>query len=338
MDENLTTQVEVQAEPTMDETISSAWSEISTRGDVNRDDSGKFSGKEQAEEPAEVASEVPAEAAAEEEVPLEEIPQEPAIKAPSSWKKDAQAKFAALDPDIQAEVLRRENDMHKGIETYKQHAERAQSYERAFQPYMDTINKLGIAPEVAASELMKVDHSLRYGSPADKVAMVQKIITDYGINPEWFDVDKLPQANPQVDYLQSKLQAIEAQQAKILQETQAREESSLNSDIQAFAKNNEHFEAVRDRMANLIQGAAAAKSSMTLQEAYDTAIWADPSIRATMLAKQQADDRARADLKAKEAKKAASVNMPRRGTLPAQAVVGSMDDTIRAAAKSIGMI
>jgi hypothetical protein len=199
-------------------------------------------------------------------------------------------------------------------------------------PYMETMNKIGVKPEQAISSLMQTDHNLRYGSPAQKVAIVQDIIKQYGIKPEWFDQEQT-QVNPEMGYLQTRLQQLEAQQSQWQQEAQAREVGTLNSDIQSFAKNNEHFDLVRDRMADLIQGGSA----KTLQDAYDMAIWSDPTVRANLLAKQQADERVKAAEKAKEAKKAASVNVRARGTIPAQAPVGSIEDTIRARAKELGM-
>jgi len=295
-----------------------------------RDEAGRFAKTEEKQEkPEKAVSAVkqPVEQAAT-EAPVELSP----LQRPSSWKKEAQAKFATLDPEIQAEVMRRENDMHKGIEGYKQSAERATLYDRTFAPYAETMRKIGTTPEQAISGLMQTDHNLRYGSPAQKVAIVHDIIKQYGIKPEWFDQQET-QVNPEVGHLQTRLQAMEAQQAAWQQEVQAREVGTLNSDIQSFAKNNEHFEAVRDRMADLIQGGAA----KTLQEAYDTAVWSDPNVRGALLAKQQAEERAKATAKATEAKKASSVNIRARGTIPAQAPLGSIEDTIRARAKELGM-
>ena len=311
----------------MDDTIGDAWREIQSRGNLERDEVGKFAAKESA--PAETPEESP-------EVHHEEAPAEeaaPAIKAPSSWKKEAQAKFATLPPDIQAEIQKREDDNIKGIVAYKQNAERATAYDKAFAPYQETITKLGITAEHAAAQLMKTDHNLRYGSPAQKVAIVQDIIKTYGIEPSWFDQQSQSAVNPDLGYLQNQLQEMQSQQARILQESQAREAASLNNDVESFGKNNEHFEAVRDRMADLIQGGAA----KTLQEAYEIAIWADPTVRATILAKQQAEERAKSAQKAAEAKKLASVNVRARGVIPAQAPVGTIEDTIRARAKELGM-
>lgn len=327
MSDDLETQNDEVA-PTMDETIGSAWAEIQSRNEPEAQE------KEVTETAPEVATSednaltTPPEAS-------ESIPEADTstIRAPSSWKKEQQAKFASLPPDIQSEIARREGDIHRGVEHYKVAAERGNTYEKAFAPFRDTIQKIGSTPEQAITGLMQTDHNLRYGSPAQKVAVIQHIIQSYGINPEWFDQQNNSQANPEIGHLQNRLQQFEAQQAQQMQNMQEREAASLNNDIAAFAAKNEHFEAVRDRMATLLEGNA----SKSLQEAYETAIWADPAIRATLLAEQQKEIRSKAATKAIEAKKLSSANVRTRGVIPAQAAVGSIEDTIRSKAKELGM-
>jgi hypothetical protein len=72
------------------------------------------------------------------------------------------------------------------------------------------------------------------------------------------------------------------------------------------------------------------------------AIYANPTVRTQVLAKQQAETeaqrRAEATQKAREAKAAAAVNVSRKGTLPAAKAVGTMDDTIRETAQRLGLI
>ena len=329
MSDDLETQNDEVA-PTMDETIGSAWAEIQSRNEPEAQE------KEVTETAPEVATSednaltTPPEAS--ESIPEAE-PETHAIRAPSSWKKEQQAKFASLPADIQSEIARREGDIHRGVEHYKVAAERGNTYEKAFAPFRDTIQKIGSTPEQAITGLMQTDHNLRYGSPAQKVAVIQHIIQSYGINPEWFDQQNNSQANPEIGHLQNRLQQFEAQQAHERQVTQEREAASLNNDIAAFAAKNEHFEAVRDRMATLLEGNA----SKSLQEAYETAIWADPAIRATLLAEQQKEIRSKAATKAIEAKKLSSANVRTRGVIPAQAAVGSIEDTIRSKAKELGM-
>ena len=43
----------------------------------------------------------------------------PAVRLPKGWKQETLDKFATLDPEIQAEVLQREDDFFKGIEDRK---------------------------------------------------------------------------------------------------------------------------------------------------------------------------------------------------------------------------
>ena len=328
MSDDLETQKDEVA-PTMDETIGNAWADIQSRNEPEAQE------KEVTESAPEVASSednalmTPSEAS--ESTP--EVESESTVRAPSSWKKEQQAKFATLPLDIQAEIARREGDIHRGVEHYKVAAERGNTYEKAFAPFRDTIQKIGTTPEQAITGLMQTDHNLRYGSPAQKVAVIQHIIQSYGINPEWFDQQNNSQANPEIGHLQNRLQQFEAQQAQQMQNMQEREAASLNNDIAAFAAKNEHFEAVRDRMATLLEGNA----SKSLQEAYETAIWADPAIRATLLAEQQKEIRSKAATKAIEAKKLSSANVRTRGVIPAQAAVGSIEDTIRSKAKELGM-
>ena len=198
MSDDLETQNDEVA-PTMDETIGSAWAEIQSRNEPEAQE------KEVTESAPEVATSednaltTPSEAS-------ESIPEADTstIRAPSSWKKEQQAKFASLPPDIQSEIARREGDIHRGVEHYKVAAERGNTYEKAFAPFRDTIQKIGSTPEQAITGLMQTDHNLRYGSPAQKVAVIQHIIQSYGINPEWFDQQNNSQANPEIGHLQNR--------------------------------------------------------------------------------------------------------------------------------------
>jgi hypothetical protein len=67
----------------------------------------------------------------------------------------------------------------------------------------------------------------------------------------------------------------------------------------------------------------------TLAEAYERAIWSVPEVRAKVVAEQQQSSAKAAADRAAEAKKAASVNVQRRGSLPGVQPVGTMEDTIR---------
>jgi hypothetical protein len=66
-----------------------------------------------------------------------------------------------------------------------------------------------------------------------------------------------------------------------------------------------------------------------LADAYEQAVYANPTTRAAVLQQQAAAQREEAAKKAQAARAAASVNVPRRPAMPTAQPIGSMDDTIR---------
>jgi hypothetical protein len=79
-----------------------------------------------------------------------------------------------------------------------------------------------------------------------------------------------------------------------------------------------------------------------LQTAYEQEIWAHPEIRPILLKEQQEAAEARSRTENQErvnlARKASSVNVPRRGSTLAPAKPGTMEDTIRETARALGMV
>jgi hypothetical protein len=234
-----------------------------------RDESGKFAKKPETTDQAEV----------------------PQVKpSPKSLKKElADKHWANLDPELQDALLQRDSDYEKGIEGYRTAAERGQAFEKVISPYMATINQFGVAPEVAAAELFRSDHTLRYGSPQQKLEMVGQIFRDYGIDPQQafnYLQNGAPRIDPAIAPVYQELQSLKQQQQRWQQEQEQREQQALTSEIERAKQGKEHFDIVREDMAALLQAGRATD----LDDAYDKAIWARPDLRATLL--QQERDKA----------------------------------------------
>jgi hypothetical protein len=77
-----------------------------------------------------------------------------------------------------------------------------------------------------------------------------------------------------------------------------------------------------------------------LQRAYEQAIWAHPEIRPILLKEQtdkaEAERRAENPQRGNQAKRASSVNVPRRASTPSPGKPGTIEDTIRETARSLG--
>jgi hypothetical protein len=264
---------------------------------------------------------------------------EPAIAAPSSWTGAAKAEFAKASPVIQQEVLRREQQMHNGIAQYKDAASYGQEIHKAIAPFNATIQKLGVTPAAAIEAMFKVDHTLRYGSPQEKLQHIADLARNYGVDLSQGVPEQAP-IDPNYQHLQSQLQATQQQLQQITADRESQQQTALNSQIEAAKEGRPHFDNLRQEMAVLIQAAAANGENLLLPDAYDRAVWSHPTYRAEMLAQQQAERAAaeaktRAEATAKAtaaaaaAKAASSVNVPKRGTLQAQGAVGTMQDTMR---------
>ncbi len=328
-DSALTTQDE---EKTMEDTIRE------TMAAMENGTHGKEPEPEEVEPEIEEVAEVEAEPAepeleAEE---AEEVAAEPVSKAPSSLKKEVQAKWDKLDPDVRSEFERREKDFHKGIENYKQAAQAASEWEKTISPYVATVQSLGVTPQQAVQHLFAADHALRYGSAEQKQQLFRKLAQDYGVDLAGVSApqESFEYVDPTVQSLQQRVAQFEGyiQQQQMTQQQQ--EAQQLNSTIAEFSKDKPHFEALREDMAALLQAGRATD----LQDAYDKALWANPTTRADLLAKQQAEQRKLAAKKAQEAKKA-GVNVSSRGAIPAgKPNTGSIEDTIRAEAQRLNMI
>lgn len=241
-----------------------------------RDEQGKFASKEPA--PTE---------------PVPEIPTEPEIKPPSSWKKEAKDAFIkaergeALTPQeikvLTQEAQRRENDFFKGVEEFKTHAQRARAFDQALAPYQQTIQQMGLDAPTAAARMLQVEHMLRYGDPHTKAQMLQKIAHDYGI--DMGQAQELPQQDPQTQYLMQQLNELRQTQQMWQNSIQQQEREKANYELERFsgAADKTHFEAVRNDMADLLESGKA----QSLEQAYEMAIWMRPDIRQTLVEQQR---------------------------------------------------
>lgn len=212
----------------------------------------------QAEEPE------PQEAAAEE--PEAEPEQEQPKRNPfASWKKEAQTVLAALPPETQQYIIDREQQFHKGIQQYKTDAMRGRSFGAAVEPHMEYLNQLGVAPEMAFSKLIETEKALRTGDEQTKARMLMALAHDYGI-----DINSLTNVpfDPYRHQLEQQLAQQQAQLAQLSQSRQMAEETQVNQTIEHFAMQHEHFDTVRETMADLLDKGLASD----LDDAYMKAL------------------------------------------------------------------
>ena len=331
--EGATAEVEqLEAEPvvkSMDDTIRDT---LRSLQDKNETQEVESSAPQTLEEKAQRIRDTQGKFSTNEIKPLDEsAPVVAETRAPNTWKKEAAEKWATVDPIIRAEVERREADFFKGIEGYKTKAQFADSMQNAMAPHMQTINSLGVSPEKAISELMQTDAQLRYGSPQQKQALFFQLAQNYGV--DLGQVQNITSNDIGIANLQQENFNLKSDARNRELQGKQQEEATLYSEINSFSADpkHSHFENVKGHMAALLQAGQA----KDLSDAYEQAIYANPTTRALVIAEQQTTAREEASKKAQAAKTAASVNVRARPAMPIQMPIGTMDETIRATLRKL---
>ena len=256
-------------------------------------------------------------------------------EAPKTFRPDAQAAFLAAAPILQEEILKRENDIFKGIEGYKHNAAIGKGVLDVMKPYLPVLEKAGINPLEQISGLMNAHYTLSTGTAAQKQAMFQKIAQEYGVyvapnNSGGADA----YVDPQVADLQRTVAELKSQQTtREAREVEA-QRTTLQKEIDTFASDpaNRYFDEVANDIAQLLKA-----GSPTLKDAYDKAVWANPQTRAKEQARIQTETeesrKVEAKRKADDARRATGANVQSRAktagaTTAGGARLSALDDIL----------
>lgn len=257
-----------------------------------RDDKGKFKSKDKDEEG-------PAEALSDSEVIETPEPAKPIVEAPQALTAAAKAKWAELPVEVQQEWAKRENDIHKMMTAHDGELRMGREMKEVMLPYMHIISAEGGTPATAVQSLLNTAYLLRTADPARKAQLVMEIAQTYGVDLSI--AQQQYQVDPVIGSLQQELNQLK-QFLTAQQQTQSQQEQQkLQTEVQAFAAKNAHFETVKGVMASLL-GSGAAEN---LQEAYDMACHANPTIRSTLEAEKSAQQKAKRNEELLAKKKAA---------------------------------
>ena len=184
--------------------------------------------------------------------------QAPELKAPQSWTPQAREKWAGVDPEIKAEIHRRESEAGRVIQSAAQQRQFVDAFERLMQPYEMFIRAENSNPLAAVDNMMRTAAQLRVGTPAAKVEIVAGIIKNFGIDlqaldsmlagqaPQFAQQQQQPLHDPRVDQLLA-MQNHQAQQAAQF------EQQSITHGLAQFAQGHEFYGDVANTMADILE-------------------------------------------------------------------------------------
>lgn len=237
-----------------------------------------------------------------------------ARKYPSSWRKELEPKFRRIeaDPelaDLLDEIDRRENDFHKGLEPYKQKAEYAERLERALGGRTEALRAQYGDEAAAIQHLMQLSDF----AAKDPVNFINWFAQQRGISlggqRTEAAADPAGEASPEVRALLDRIGNMERQIEAGRQQEQNAKLLEMQAIIDNFAADKPQWKVIEDDILYEVQKVRAQRPGATprewLQEAYDRALYANPTTRADMLAQQQAKAEAERREKAQQAAAAA---------------------------------
>lgn len=269
---------------------------------------------------------------AEAEVP----PTETKRTAPQTWRGEAAQLWDSLPEKVQDEVLKREEDIFKGIEQYKGDAHLGKELKDILRPHMDLFQRYNIHPGNHIQQLLGFQRTLIEGTPQQKAELLKQVARDYRIPLDEFGDS--PYVDPATEQMRHELESLRGQFQQLTAAQQATRLQEVTTTVEKFASdpNRPYFAELINDMTTLIDS----KVCKNLEEAYDLAIWRNPTTRAKEQARLQTEAAEKlrkeaAEHAAKAAKATAARVTPTSRAVGDTAPLGTMDDTIAETLKQI---
>lgn len=225
--------------------------------------------------------------------------------APSSWRKDKRALWETMTPEARQYAYEREQQMKAGVEPLLTKAQLADEISKVTQPYMPTIQGLGLTVPQAVEGIMRIDHQLRTVPYEQKLQLLHQVAAAYGVDLS----GQLQQAqntfDPRTQALQQQVIEMRGQWQNFVQAQEQNLNAQAETEIQKFARTAEYFEEATPTMIQLLQSGMADG----IEDAYHKAVRLTPELFEQMQQAQQAnaaaEKSAAADAAAKRARAAA---------------------------------
>lgn len=200
------------------------------------------------------------------------------LKAPASWTPQAREKWAGIDPDIKAEIHRRESEAGRVLQQGASQRQFVDAFERLMQPYEMFIRAENSNPLAAVDNMMRTAAQLRVGTPAAKVDIVAGIIRNFGIDLPMLDQvlagqqpQGVPQQQQQQQFRDPRVDQLLAMQNHQAQQAQQFEQQSIQQGLQQFAAGHEFYGDVAGIMADLVEIQTRQGQAVDLEKVYQRA-------------------------------------------------------------------
>ena len=211
---------------------------------------------------------------------------------PKSWKKDMDGYWQKLPPQVHDYVYEREENVMRGLQQYGEWHNRWNSL---VQPYTQLLQQNpGIDPVQLMQGLMNSHLRMLGSNPQERRALAAQMLSAYGIDigPEPGQ-QGTPEDSPALRQALANTQMLERRLAQMEGGWRSQQEAMQNAILAENTKKVEEFASAPttkywDEVSNDILRFLKTGAATDLPSAYELACYANPAVRAKILAEQQA--------------------------------------------------
>jgi hypothetical protein len=292
-------------------------------------------------EDADPAADAGAEDSAHDEV--DDAPAPAAVAAPEHWSQADKDRFAKLPPESRQWWLDKSKDLERGYQEKFREAssirKEADEIVDALRPVDSIIQQRGMSRADAVARLVGADQLLRqdfgqgisaiveaYGRPVAGTDQARNIVRQFaqrlGVDVGGAGEQPSDQAkvDPRIAELERTVHEMRDQARAQAEQQVAQHRQSAQAKIDAFREAKDgsgaalhpHYEAVKAVMGALMATANQSGEALTLEDAYERAVWSRPDLREALTkAQQEAAAKAADEARRSKVAKAKAAGTPR---------------------------
>ena len=210
------------------------------------------------------------------------------LNAPQSWGVAEREGWAAIPPNIQAQIDKREKEIGNSLTTTGEARRFHEEFNTTIDPFKSFIQAEGASPMQAVGNLLQTAATLQGGSQQQKAQRIAELIGHYGIDIRTLDsllageAPADPQASAMGDMLDQRLGPINQfmQQQQLNQQQQYnQQQETVNNELGSFMGANEFAKDVQTEMGDLMEMAGRRGETLDLKTAYERALMMRPDIQ-----------------------------------------------------------
>lgn len=296
--------------------------------------------------PAEIQPGPKAEAPDQSEPPAASLPVD---RAPASWAKETAESWAQIPEAARVQILQRERQVDSVLRESADSRKFTEALLERINPYKALIDAEGATPIQAIESLLQTGAKLRTSTAPELANLIAGMVTQFGtgrFGPQFVQMldqslTGFAQGQPQAPAAQPDISAQVQQQIAPMQDYiqqlqqreaqhQAATQAQVDSEVEQFLLTQPHAEELRETMADVVEIADRQGRTVTLQEAYETAMRMHPQLGQLVVEKAASE---RAATETKRAQRARSNNLSVKGG-PPRSDAEDDNDSVRGAIES----